>query len=297
MARYRKVDSRIWNDAKFRALSDNGKLVFFFLLTHPHMTALGAFRGTIAGLTEELGWKPEAFREAFREGCAKGMIEHDQKACLIALPNFLKYNPPEIPNVVKAWTTALDLLPECGLKSVAIQRAKAFTEGMTEAFGKAFTEALPKAMPNQEQEQEPEQEQEKSKADARRASSRAFAPPTLEEVTRYCEERGNLVDPKQWFDYYTSNGWMVGRNRMRDWRAAVRTWEKNGYGRNGKPQGNQQPQRQPSATVARWDNNWAERERARAAMVGSAAGYGDRQAPRLGAGNPHLLDGEVEKLQ
>jgi hypothetical protein len=50
----------------------------------------------------------------------------------------------------------------------------------------------------------------------------------VEEVTAYCHERGNQVDPQQWFDHYSSNGWRVGKNPMKDWRAAVRTWERNG---------------------------------------------------------------------
>lgn len=58
-----------------------------------------------------------------------------------------------------------------------------------------------------------------------------FKLPSLGEVRAYCEERHNSVDPQQWFDYYTSNGWRVGRNPMKDWRAAIRTWERNG--RNG----------------------------------------------------------------
>lgn len=53
-----------------------------------------------------------------------------------------------------------------------------------------------------------------------------FSPPTLEEVKAYCKERGNHVDAERWFDYYTSNGWKVGKNQMKDWRAAVRTWER-----------------------------------------------------------------------
>ena len=50
--------------------------------------------------------------------------------------------------------------------------------------------------------------------------------PSLEEVRTYCQDRGNRVDPEQWFDHYTSNGWMVGKSPMRDWMAAVRTWER-----------------------------------------------------------------------
>ena len=52
-----------------------------------------------------------------------------------------------------------------------------------------------------------------------------FAPPTLEEVSQYCNERQNGIDPQRFIDYYTSNGWKVGRNPMKDWKAAVRTWE------------------------------------------------------------------------
>ena len=56
--------------------------------------------------------------------------------------------------------------------------------------------------------------------------TKRFTPPTLEEVEAYCLERGNSVDPERFIDYYTSNGWKVGKNTMKDWKAAVRTWEK-----------------------------------------------------------------------
>ena len=59
-------------------------------------------------------------------------------------------------------------------------------------------------------------------------SRERFAPPTLDEVQAYCEERGNNVDPERFIDYYTSNGWRVGKNPMRDWKAAVRSWERSG---------------------------------------------------------------------
>lgn len=154
MARYRKIDPRIWNDEKFRCLSDSGKLAFLFLLTHPHMTALGAMRATIAGLAEELGWDTEAFRKAFGEALQKGMAEHDQKACLIALPHFIRYNPPESPNVIKAWVGSLELLPECGLLTRVIARSVAFAKGLSKPFAEALPEAFAKGMPYQEQEQE-----------------------------------------------------------------------------------------------------------------------------------------------
>jgi len=53
-----------------------------------------------------------------------------------------------------------------------------------------------------------------------------FQKPTLEEISKYCRERDNGVDPERFANFYESNGWRVGKNPMKDWRAAVRTWEK-----------------------------------------------------------------------
>ena len=53
-----------------------------------------------------------------------------------------------------------------------------------------------------------------------------FTPPTLDEVTRYCSIRENQVDAESFINFYESNGWNVGKNKMRDWKAAVRTWER-----------------------------------------------------------------------
>ena len=55
---------------------------------------------------------------------------------------------------------------------------------------------------------------------------RVFSPPTLQEVSNYCKERKNDIDPETFVDFYSSKGWFVGKNKMKDWRAAVRTWEK-----------------------------------------------------------------------
>lgn len=58
------------------------------------------------------------------------------------------------------------------------------------------------------------------------ASKPRFTKPTLEEIIAYCEERGNNVDPQAFYDFYESKGWKVGNQPMKDWRAAVRTWER-----------------------------------------------------------------------
>lgn len=57
--------------------------------------------------------------------------------------------------------------------------------------------------------------------------TRAFVPPSVEEVRAYCLERGNGIDSQYFVDYYDSNGWMVGKTKMKDWKATVRRWEAN----------------------------------------------------------------------
>jgi hypothetical protein len=72
----------------------------------------------------------------------------------------------------------------------------------------------------------PTNQEETPDKPAKRAS---FQKPSLDDVKAYCLERKNKVDPAKFLAYYESNGWKVGRNAMKDWRAAVRTWEGNGY--------------------------------------------------------------------
>ncbi len=52
-------------------------------------------------------------------------------------------------------------------------------------------------------------------------------PPKSEDIKAYCSERQNGINAEQFFDYYESRGWMIGKNKMKDWKAAIRTWERN----------------------------------------------------------------------
>lgn len=61
-------------------------------------------------------------------------------------------------------------------------------------------------------------------------NNRGFQPPSLEEVQAYCKERNNHVDPERFIDFYESKGWMVGKNKMKNWKACVRTWEQRDKG-------------------------------------------------------------------
>jgi len=93
-------------------------------------------------------------------------------------------------------------------------------------------EILEKSTPEIEIELEKDIEIEKeihSSAKSTTTKRKRFEKPTLSEIKEYCIERNNNVDAQHFYDYYESNGWKVGKNAMKNWQAAVRTWEKNSY--------------------------------------------------------------------
>ena len=76
-----------------------------------------------------------------------------------------------------------------------------------------------------------------------------FSIPTADDVRAYCVQRGNSVDAERFVDYYAMKGWMIRGDKLKDWKAAVRTWEKNGYA-NGQ---RAEPKREYIDTDGRWD--------------------------------------------
>lgn len=78
-----------------------------------------------------------------------------------------------------------------------------------------------------------------------------FKPPSVDEVSAYCQERGSGVDAQAFVDFYASKGWMVGKNKMKDWQAAVRNWERKERKENGT--GENQRHDQPKV---RYGDHW-----------------------------------------
>jgi hypothetical protein len=69
----------------------------------------------------------------------------------------------------------------------------------------------------------------KDKCRLRKDNNKVFIMPTIQEIKAYCDERKNAVIADKWLAHYEANGWKVGKNPMKDWKAAVRTWEHSEY--------------------------------------------------------------------
>lgn len=87
----------------------------------------------------------------------------------------------------------------------------------------------PEAKQKQTESESEAKEKEKVKEKVNvNVKDKIFRPPTVEEVRAYCVDRGNDIDAQSFVDFYESKGWMIGKNKMKDWKACVRTWERNG---------------------------------------------------------------------
>ena len=91
--------------------------------------------------------------------------------------------------------------------------------------------------PNERQDKDNDKDNDKDKdkdvlslkESVKRKDAPRFSPPTIQEIEAYCLEAGLHTDPQIFYDYYASNGWMVSKNHMQDWQAALRRWERNRF--------------------------------------------------------------------
>ena len=90
-------------------------------------------------------------------------------------------------------------------------------------------EILENSTPEIELEKEIKIEKEIDSSASTTTKRKRFEKPSISDIKQYCMERNNNIDASQFYDYYESNGWKVGKNSMKDWKAAVRTWERNEY--------------------------------------------------------------------
>lgn len=144
---YRKVSTATWTDRKvlnLTPLQPSGQALFLMLMVGPQSTHIPGVQpvGRLA-FSEMLGWEAEAFDEAFTEVYREGLAKADWKARLIFVPNAIKHNLPQSPNVVKSWGAMWARVPECDLKT---EVWKALHDALS-AIGQGFVDAFKYACP------------------------------------------------------------------------------------------------------------------------------------------------------
>lgn len=114
---YRKIDTRIWNDEKFRTLSNEGKYFFIYLLTCPHSTAWGAYVLDDLYVQADLGYSLQKIKQLWNELANSKLTIRDTKTRLVCFPNWFKYNPPANEKTAIACIRGIMTLPKSEILS------------------------------------------------------------------------------------------------------------------------------------------------------------------------------------
>ena len=197
---YRTINTRFWSDGWIRNLNALDRYLFLYLITNEHVNWCGIYELEIGMMAFESGIDKEDLQKTMLPRLLPKVIYHEG---WIFIKNFPRYHTGGI-NAEKGLKAAMDALPT---------RIKA---KIRHILGKNGIKSNPLQPPSPSA---------SASASASASKEDRFAPPSLEELTNYCKERKNGVNASQWMDFYISKGWFIGKNKMRDWKAAVRTWE------------------------------------------------------------------------
>ena len=144
---FTKVDERLWSDEKYRKLSDDGKLLFIYVLACSHRNMIGLYLLPVQYGSYDLNWKEERFNKGLVELSDKSFIKYNFNTNIVYIKNFLKYNPLENPNQVKGAIKVLESIPTNAIDTELIKEL----ERADKPFNKPLIELLYKGLSKQEE--------------------------------------------------------------------------------------------------------------------------------------------------
>lgn len=191
MAIFRKIHTSFWSDPFIQDLDNDHRLFYLYLLTNEKTKQCGIYEISKKQMAFELGYSIDRVSKLLAYFIKTGKILYSESTKEIALKNWMKYNGSTSPKVVSCINSEL--------KQVKDRVLIEYVNGIYTAS-------------QEEQEQEEEQEEEKKEY--------RFIAPTLEQL----KKEFPTLDAQRFHDFYSSKGWMVGKNKMKDWKAAARNW-------------------------------------------------------------------------
>ena len=237
----RVIDTSFWTDDKVVDMfTPEDKLFFLYLLTNPHTTQIGIYPLNKKIMAFEIGYSIEAIDVLLDRFENKyHIILRSRKTSEIAIMNYLRHS------IVKGGKPMEDLMVAEASRVTDKSLIRAIHDYLIKFpnLNESVKAILPLIYINNnkgneniyvnDNENENVVSYHESYNDSyhdsskpAQKSSKAFIPPTLTEVTQYKNERQSPVDPEAFIDFYQSKGWMVGKNKMKDWKAAFRNWER-----------------------------------------------------------------------
>lgn len=216
MAIYRNIQMSFWTDSKIMDdFTPEDKYFYLYLLTNPHTNLAGCYEISLKQLTGETGYTEDRIMKLIdRLENIHGNIRYSRETKEILVLNWSKYNWTNSEKFKKSLTNDLSKIKDERFKQYLVN----IISGKDPGLIRPDTVSL----------------KTDTVSEKKDTVSKAFIPPTLEEVSAYCRERNNGIDAQTFIDFYGSKGWMVGKNKMKDWKACIRTWEQRGREEPGK---------------------------------------------------------------
>ena len=235
MAQLRSVNTKFWEDSWVEQLNISEKLLFLYLITNSYANLAGIYEITINRICFETGLDKRTVSNGLKrfETVRKAFFLDES---FIFLPNWLK-NQNLNSNMKKNVIKVIDELPN-NIKIKILGNGYQTIRNDYERIRNTLLkyEVLEDEVLEGEGEEEckgdeplPPQSIKSKFNDSKKSLSTNFKPPTIDEVKKYCAERKNKVDAIKFVDHYEARGWLLGKVKMKDWKAAVRTWERNDY--------------------------------------------------------------------
>jgi hypothetical protein len=220
MARCRLFPCNYWDDPDIETMTASERLLYACLWTNQLTTESGIYKITVKRMSDFTGLSVVVCRKTLTSLEKKhGKVVYDTKQQTVFIRSFTKrnfrysnrknnrkaiYNDWHDNQTTFLWRLWQEQYPT--LTEQILAEYSDFLMGLS-----CLTNDIPTPSP------EPEIEQKEK--------SGKFKKPTVEEIRAYCVERKNGVDAQKFYDFYEAKGWMIGKNNMKDWRAAIRTWE------------------------------------------------------------------------
>ena len=252
-ATYSKIQRNFWETDTARDMTPEEKYFWLYLQTNANVNTLGCYVFRMRRAQDETGYNRETLEKLLTKLEQGGRIYYDGQTGEVFLRHWSEISWGKKTATLRAiagdWKEVQSgrlrqlvgaLLAESGILT---EGGETKTQAAAEMGGalciaeegnkkeQRGTNGNMQGTIGNKQGEEGEEEGEeegKEKEKKEKRGKPAFTPPTLDEVLEYCRERGGCVDAERFLDFYAAKGWMIGKNRMKDWRAAVRNWERTG---------------------------------------------------------------------
>jgi hypothetical protein len=240
---YRSVASTFWTDPKIAEFSAEDRYMMLYLLTNPRTTLAGTMELNYRQIAFEIGHSVESAVCIIRRLDEKHkVIMLSENTNEILIKNWYKYNwaggSPKVltavKNVVK-WVKneefkayILGKVGEFEKRKEAKENNK-LTNTYTETYTYTETDTDTDTDVSVGYEYPIDTLSDETTEPKEKPKRKKFMKPPVEEIKAYCAERKNQIDAEYFYDHYEGNGWKIGKTPMKDWKATVRNWERNGY--------------------------------------------------------------------